>query len=415
MTNTYDFSRQPNETKFDHLVRISVDKINKLHNKEWTDIKDEFNFEHSSDNLRKYAKGWYLMVENNQSVVETDESPIINYKQTTEILGDGNQRSDKVIPMTDAQSKDVNFLLQSHGFNVDEWEITSAKNSIWNANSKTDGIRTLYSSKITVKPKVDGFNVEKFLEKLKSNVKQSKLSIVKNNQGENMLVIPFFDLHFGIATLQTYSEVLSKTISKIKSKKWDKILIIFGQDCLHNDGFTGQTTSGTMIDKVDMEQAWADLHTFYTSIFDEAIKNANSVDAIFSNGNHDQSMGWTFGKLLEYQYPQVNFDSQMKQFKGYLWKNIFIGATHGDKGANRIFEVFLAEYGKLIASATTKEILSGHLHHQKTIDKYGLVHRTLGSGVPTDEYHSDNGFVGAQKQFQLLEYNSDYPEAVYFV
>lgn len=417
--SNYDFSRQGNETKFQHLVRVSVDKINKLHNKDWTDIKEEFNFEHSSDNLRKYAKGWSLMTENGlveeETVTNSDDTPIIKYKETTEILGDGSHKSDKVIEMSPDQSKDANFLLKSHGFDIDEWEITSARNSIWNANTKNDGIKTLYSSKITVKPKVNGFNVDKFISNITNKVKASTLSPLKDTNGQNMLVIPFFDLHFGIATFESYSNVLSKTLSKIKSKKWDKILIIFGQDCLHNDGFTGQTTSGTMIDKVDMEQAWADLHLFYTMLFDESIVNSNSVDAIFSNGNHDQAMGWAFGKLIEHQYPQVNFDSQMKQFKGYSWKNIFIGTTHGDKAGNRIFETFLAEYGKLIALANTKEILSGHLHHQKTIDKYGLVHKTLGSGVPTDGYHADNGFVGAQKQFQLLEYNSDLPEAVYYI
>lgn len=403
------------------LVKEAVKKARRESDMDWLEIKDNFAFDQSAESLRKYSVAWKLLEDWNLVNFETVEqskklATENRYKETTEIKQDGTHASDKLVAMSEEDSKDVNFLLKAHGFDSGAWELLSAKNNIWNVSNGDLANKTLYSSKITVKPIANGVNFEELINNaVKANVKKSELIYKKDNRAENMLVIPYFDLHFGIATLETYKNLLNKTLSKIKSKKWDKVLIIFGQDSLHNDGFTGQTTSGTVIDKVDMEKAWADLHFFYTNIFNESIINANSVDAIFSNGNHDQSMGWAFGKLLEYQYPQVKFDSEMKQFKGYKWKNIFIGATHGDRGSNRIFEVYLAEYGKLIASSTTKEILSGHVHHQKTIDKYGLVHKTLGTGVPTDNYHADNGFVGAQKQFQLLEYNSDYPEAVYYM
>jgi len=403
------------------LVQDSLAKSRKDSDLDWTDIKEKHPImEHSSDILRRYSTGWKLLedwglVDFSKINISEDEKDLPAYKETTEILAGGVQRSDKLIKMDEKQSKDVDFMLKAHGFDPNEFELISVKNNIWNVSSKTQGVQTLYSSKISVKPKADKLNVEKLMSKFDKIIKKSEVQYAKNKEDENMLVIPFFDMHFGVATFKDYQETLQRTIKKINSKTWSKILIIFGQDLLHNDGFTGQTTSGTIIDKVDMEQAWADALAFYTMIFDESIFNSKSVDAIFSNGNHDQSMGWAFGKLLEQKYSQVKFDSKMKQFKGYVWENIFIGATHGDKGANRIFDAFLAEYGKLIALSNTKEILSGHIHHQKLIDKHGLVHRTLGTGALTDGYHEDNGFVGAQKQFQILEYNKNYPEAVYYV
>ncbi|RKJ71127.1 hypothetical protein D7X33_22615, partial [Butyricicoccus sp. 1XD8-22] len=132
MSLEYDFSRQPNENKFQHLVRVSVDKLNKLHNKEWIDIKEDFNFEHSAESLRKYASGWKILFENDgiEQINEVDNEPIIKYKENTEILGDGSQKSDKLIEMSLEQSKNPDYLLEAHGFDTNEWELTSAKNSI---------------------------------------------------------------------------------------------------------------------------------------------------------------------------------------------------------------------------------------------------------------------------------------------
>lgn len=409
-----DIKRLDGESITDWRFRVLLAKSKKEIDNSWKEIHEELETGLSIDTV---TKGTIFFPELEKYIVskyKLTEDELPKYKETVEIHKDGVQKSDKLIQLSHEEMKDEKSLLLAHNYNPDVWEITSAKNSIYDVNAKGGITKTLYSSRISVKKKENSFDVDKLVEKLKDGIKVSELNY-SNLNSENMLVIPYFDMHFGIATLDTYKEVLNKTINRIKSKKWDKILIIFGQDALHNDNFSGSTSSGTIIDKVDMEKAWSDLHSFYTVVFDESIQNSNSVDAIYSNGNHDKSMGWAFAKLLEYQYPQVKFDNEMKQFKGYLWNNIFIGTTHGDKASNRIFETFLAEYGKLIANAETKEILSGHIHHQKTIDKYGLVHKTLGTGVPSDEYHQSNGFVGSQKQFQMLEYNKNYPEAVYYV
>ena len=418
MTN-YDFTRQPNETKFQHLVRVSVDKINKLHNKDWTDIKEEFKFEHSSDNLRKYAKGWSLMAENGlvddtEQPINTDDSPIIKYKETTEILNDGTQRSDRVIEMSPDQSKDAKFLLESHGFNTDEWEITSAKNSIWNANTKADGIKTLYSSKITVKPKTKEFNIDDAINELKKHISPIKFNKPTVNEG-GLLEIPLFDLHFGIADLDYYKETLEKISSKITNKKWDTILFVIGQDGLHNDGFTGKTTSGTLIDKVDMEKAVQDIKQFYFTLITLAGDSSQNVNVVFSNGNHDQMVGYMFVQLLEVKFPDVNFDSQLKERKAFIWNDIFIGLTHGDKSGNRTTKAFLAEYGKQIATAKVVEVHTGHWHHEKSKDDFGIVVRTLSTGAKTDGYHYDNGFIGSMQRFQLFEYSEDALEAIYYV
>lgn len=404
-----------NEEKL-KLVKEALSKSKREISTDWLDIKDTHNFEHSGDNLRKYSTGWKLLEEwglvdfDNLQPINTD---MPNYKETHELVAGGLQKSDKLIKMNAQQAKDVDYVLSAHGFDGNEWELVSAKNNIWNVNSKLQGVQTLYSSKITVKPKVSGFNVDKFLEKI-DKIKPIKINRPKEFT-KSLLEIPLYDMHFGIGTIEHYLPVLYKISEKIASKKWDKILFTIGQDLIQTDGFTGQTTSGTIIGRVDVEKAWSDAYSFYKELIEEALQNSLEVDVIFSDGNHDQAMGWAFVKTLEATFPQVNFNTEMKKFKAFTWEEVFIGITHGDKAQNRLMNVFLAEYGSLIAKAKVKELHTGHLHHQITKDNFGIVQRTLGSGVPHDSYHYENGFIGAVKTFQLFEYSPDKLEAIYFV
>ncbi|WP_137744556.1 hypothetical protein [Robertmurraya siralis] len=119
------------------------------------ELTKRFNFKFTAPAIR----GRYQRISKDEE--QTD------YKETIEILHDGSHRSDKLLRMSSEQAKDVNYLLNAHGFNASEWELVSAKNNIWNVYSKKDKIQTLYSSKITVKPKKEGKSLEKLLETIK--------------------------------------------------------------------------------------------------------------------------------------------------------------------------------------------------------------------------------------------------------
>lgn len=410
----YNFERHQDETGFNQLVRISIDKINKLHSMDWLDVKEQFNFDQSAETLRKCAAGWKMLADNEELKALSNPEASPKYKETTEILNDGSHKSDKLITMSNEESKDVNYLLKAHGFDTDDWELTNARNNIWNVNTTAQGVQTLFSSKITVKPIGNGFNMEKLLESIKRDVQPIVVKQPVKTE-EKLLEIPLFDMHFGIADLNHYSETYSRILNQIESNSWDTILFAVGQDLFHNDGFTGKTTSGTMIDKVDMEKAWNDADSFYTELIKNSIENSKNVHVIFSNGNHDQGIAYGFVKMLEAKFPQATFDTKMKQRKGYVWNELFLGFSHGDKGAKRLEKNFLSEYGKEIAKASIVEIHSGHIHHEVTKDDFGIVVRSLATNAKTDDWHYDNGFIGAMKRFQLFEYSVDTLDAVYYV
>lgn len=409
----YNFSKLQGESEFRHLVRLCVDKLNKEHDLDWSEIVNMFGLSCSADHLRKKAYAYKEFVEN-EEIEELNSEENITYKETIEIMANGSQKSDKLVKMSAEQSKDVNYLLEAHGFDKVAWELVSARNNIWNVYSAQDGVQCLYSSKITVKPRVEGFDWEKFLESVNEKVKPINVGrIIKSSK--KLLEIPLYDMHFGVSDLEHYECHLIAILEKIESRHWDEILFVVGQDLLHNDNFRGQTASGTYIDKVDMEKAFDEALSFYSTLMHKAIEKSNRTKAIYVKGNHDESMSYGLFRVLKATFPEIVFDSSLKQRKAFVWEKVFIGLSHGDKGATRILENFISEFGKLIANAEVKEVHLGHLHTEKAKDQFGIMQRTLTTANKTDDWHDDNGFIGSNKRFQIFEYSPTKIDAIYYI
>jgi predicted phosphodiesterase len=409
-----NLERLQGETKFRHLVRLSIAKLNKEHSMDWLELVDMFNLDYSAETLRKKSYGWKDFIDN-EELEQLNSEEEITYRETNEILSNGSHKSDKLLKMTAEQSKNIDFILEAHGFDKESWELVNAKNNIWNVHSKQDGVQTLYSSKITVKPRVSGFDIDRLVELICE--KREPIIIEKKitDNYSKLLEIPLYDMHFGISTLDYYQKHLNEILHKIQSRSWEKVLFVIGQDLLHNNDFKGHTANGTPIEKVDMEKAFDEALYFYETIISKAIKQAKDVECIYVKGNHDESSAYGVFRVLKKAFPQVTFDSSLKQRKAFTWEKVFIGLSHGDKGANRILENFVSEYGKLIANAEIKEVHLGHLHTEKSKDQFGITQRTLATANKTDDWHEDNGFVGANKRFQLFEYSPSSLDAIYYI
>lgn len=411
MTN---LEKLQNESLNDYKWRILLDKTKGELDISWKEIDSLLNLGLASDTIRK---GTIFLPEfhdymYNKYTKNTQET--YNYKQTTELLNDGSQRSDKVIAMSDEQSKDSNFLLKSHGFNENEWEVVSAKNSIWNANTKADGIVTLYSSKITVKPKVNGFNVEKFIEKFSEKVKPTYIQ-QPTETTDKLLTLPFVDLHMGINTLADYQGKLDETLEIIQSKNWDTIYIPIGNDGLHVNNHKNTTANGTPIEHIDLDKASDEFYEFYTIILNNALEKSKNVVVDYVQGNHDADLTWMLIKMLAKQYPQVKWDTSMEVKKFFKWKNVLLINLHGDKSLQRVSKTLLTEYRDLVVGAKCVEIYSGHLHHERVIDEFGIVKRSLPSSCKVDQWHKDMAFEGSVKISQLFEYDEDKLKTIYHV
>lgn len=412
----YNFNKNADESELLHLIRVSVDKLNGLHNTSWEEIHSSFKPEYSCYTLRRYAPAWKLLIDNRDVKGINEILEGSNYKESFEIKNDGSQVSDKLIVINETDSKTPEFMLEAHGYDPKEWELVNSRNNIWNTNDKRNGVQTLYSSKITVRPLSNGFTIHDLVDVIQ---RDTKPVYTKINQlpveRESLLEIPLFDMHFGIGDLEYYTPVMEKIKNKIILGNYSHVLFIIGQDLLHNDNFKGMTSNGTSIDKVQMEKAWEDAEAFFGTLILTAIKHSQKVVVSYSGGNHDEALGWAFVRRLEALYPQASFDTKFKSKKAFVWNKIFIGYTHGDKGAARVIEAFTEEYREDLLRCTVRELHTGHLHAEKSKDKFGIMHRTLSTKAKTDDWHYDQNFMGAMKRFQLFEYSTDNLEAIYYV
>lgn len=334
-------------------------------------------------------------------------------KETVEIHADGSQSSHRLVRMSIEESKDPEFLLRAHGYSVDAWELVSARSNIWNAYSKQDGIQTLYSSRITVKPRAFVFSWDNLIEQFKTipGVTVQRPSVRK----AGYLNLPLFDMHFGVNDFEYYKETQSE-IAGLIDRGYKETLFIIGQDLLHNDDFRGRTSKGTQIQQIDMEKAWEDAMLFYVPLIELALEKCNRVAIIYSKGNHDESMSWAFVKCLEAKFPQARFDTRFRERKVHMLGTNFIGINHGDKKrVDNLTENFSTEFPLEWSRATTREIFTGHLHHERVLDKGGAVIRRMPTGNDIDSYHDDYGFTTAHKRFEVFEYSEDKVLRIHYV
>src|SRR5690606_19109768 len=100
-------------------------------------------------------------------------------------------------------------------------------------------------------------------------------------------------------------------------------------------------------------------------------------------------------KALEVKFPQVKWDTSLSTKKFLVWNDVVVVSLHGDKGLQRVVDTLITKYRNLITNAKVVEIHSGHLHSQKTVDKYGILIRTLPTKAIEDNWHEDMSFEGA--------------------
>lgn len=257
-------------------------------------------------------------------------------------------------------------------------------------------------TQVWVKQHADDNQIARLADFIRKNTKPTIISRETAEAVPEMLEIPLFDQHF---PLSDHLESLRELLEIIESRHWEEINIVIGQDLLHNDDMRGRTSSGRPIDKVDMVKAWEQARTFYASTVESALKSADTVNLIYSKGNHDESMSWAFVQMLKAAYPQLRVDDSLKQRKCIAWRRCFIGITHGAYKKSSLTDLcgqFTIQFTTEFADSDVREIHAGHLHREEEKDYYGVMCRRLSRNGTEDEWSDDEGLVGANKRFMVF-------------
>jgi hypothetical protein len=129
-------------------------------------------------------------------------------------------------------------------------------------------------------------------------------------------------------------------------------------------------------------------------------------------GNHDIASSVWLRAIMSHTFrenPRVTVDDSPWPFYMYRWGSVFIGWHHGhlQKMDNLplLFATdpkFKAEYGQCIYTY----IHTGHMHHQKVIDKGGIIveqHTTLSAR----DAHGARGFLISNREAKAITYHKD--------
>ena len=265
-----------------------------------------------------------------------------------------------------------------------------------------------------IKQALDDGQWDKLLDVIHESTEPIKIEPIVES-GTGMLEIPLTDMHL---PLSDHTDSVGRLLHIIERQAWDEINIVIGQDLFHNDDMRGRTASGRIIEKVDIPAAWEMAKMIWFNVIDASLRQAGRVNLIYSIGNHDESLAWSFVQMLKDHYPQVNVDDRLKQRKCISWNGCFIGLTHGHYMKNKMHDLrgqFTIEFPEEFSRAAVREIHAGHLHSEAEGDLYGVMVRRLSRNGETDQWSEDEGFVGSHKRFMVFEWAPGWLRAVDYI
>ena len=351
------------------------------------------------------------------------------YRSTTEINKDGTFTSDKLLVMSEEDSKDVNYLLKAHKYSISAWELISARNNIWNVHSKADGIQTLYSSKIVVKPRENYIwtkeDATKIFNGLTSNYKE-KINIIpkqyeKNN---NILVLPIADFHYGLysdilstgndynlqVAEKSYYQVLNDIKSRVENKQFEKVVYVVGNDFINSDNLSNTTTAGT---PQDTSASWFMLVTKATQLIVDGIDMLSTiapVDVLYVTSNHDLHTMFGIMQTIEAYYRKnknINIDTSPLPRKYYKFGKTLLSLSH-DMKVKKALETISVEAKNDWSECEHIILMLGHLHQAMIYEKQGYLEMMR---LPTisgfSRWSNTKGYVQTDKKNQAFIIDGD--------
>lgn len=305
-------------------------------------------------------------------------------------------------------------LIRIHGFNPDEVKLKSATSNEWTTPVNGETYYN-YQSKIVVVEKEQEISIEKIMELLE-DVPQTTIELICDEIPKEYLLIPLADMHFGLNTKEDYEQLKREIADRIMNG-YEEILFTLHGDYFHVDNFKNTTEKGTRIDDVDFEQGIKDGYEFISGLLELALKYSPNVKLAYLKGNHAPSVDYMFMLLLEAKYPQIKFQGEIEEFK-HMWlgpHSIFL--HHGDKvkSPTKLHQIMTAKFRKEWGDSKSCYLITGHMHHEKSLSFAGVTWYQLQSPSKATSYEKDNGFNTSESGQMLFEFNETKRTAIYYI
>lgn len=307
-------------------------------------------------------------------------------------------------------------ILLMHNLDPSEFQIKTIKRNQWQMTTGEGDSHWNYQSTITAEPiRDDKLSPERLVEHFK-DLKPRKFNIRDDIDLLNYLLIPIADPHFGFNTLEDYEGLLNDILDQIH-EGYAEILITLHGDYFHVDNLLGTTEKGTKVDDINLYQAAQDGHDFIASIIETSLKNCPCVKLVYLPGNHAPSNDMIFTMGLKKLYPDLEVDDAPSDFK-HSWlgpHSIFM--HHGDKRSDprKLLEVFISRYAKEWGESNSRYLITGHLHHEKSLSVAGMTHYQVMSPSKASSFEIKNGFNTSEDGMMLFEFDDVKRRKIYYL
>lgn len=368
---------------------------------------------------------------------ERDSIKEISELQSTQIdlsiNKDGSQTRNALLELSEEEIKTPELLLKAHGYDIKEFELVNSKNSMWHQNSKTDGLKTLYCSKITVRPRneISMEAVQEIFDKLSRNTTES---VIKNKNiisqedfeisvNSECFVLNFFDVHF--AKLAHTSETgdgydykiakkrMIESVNKYKEhyqniKFFDKIYFAIGNDFFNSEP-TGDTIRGTrQHNDCNYSVMFEEGCQALIEVIDILRTMGDKVIIPLVQGNHSTYTEYYAAQFLKAWYrncDDVIVDAEATPRKYYQFGINLFGFTHNSEEKNRIYTLMQNEAPQMWANTIERTWFTGHLHSEDVKQVDGIFIRQAPTMCGTDTWHKVKGYFNPIKRTQGFVYD----------
>ena len=352
-----------------------------------------------------------------------------DHPTSTEYKQDGTVVYDKLIEIMEGEEITPEVIMKAHNITPGKWEVVSYRNNYWHSQVKGGKRLVMYQSRLVVKPKKQGVSYEQidaFFNDMMQRYERPARLAPRHTGGGCMAEVNIADLHFGklcwhgdtgnnfdykIAR-EMFLQIVSDICGELQNKPLDFIRFVWANDFFNSDTTSKTTTAGT---PQDTDIRWQKLFSVGCEMLIAAVDmlaQVAPVETFYTPSNHDEMTGYYAIKMLEAWFrndERVRVDTDARTRKYYLYGNVLIGYTHGDKEKPRNLQMVMPnEAREMWGKAKYCEMHAAHLHSEHAINEAnGVIVRRIASPTATDTWHYESGYVGAVRKAQTFIYDKE--------
>lgn len=346
------------------------------------------------------------------------EEEIVEYISSTRKVNNEKGTLESTLVL-DYEPKDDLELAALHKINLDKYVITNYWSKVLPSGKFTSSVFSKLKKAQDYTPE----DFAKFLQEYKPKHYTTTFSSTGLDEKKTVDVeISLSDFHLAKKVIDgnndievrkaAYMHVVQELVKNVRGVyNIDVVVLPISNDFFHTDNYQHATTAGTPQDTiVDYAQEYEAGFDLLVQAIDFLKANAEEVQVVLVQGNHDRTKSYYLAHALEVYYsedPTVYFDRTSSLVKAVVLGNTFIGYHHGNCKIEDLPLLFAThkEYSTYFGNAVYREVHTGDKHHYMAKEVKGVRIQQMPSLSGTDRWHSDNNFVHSIRAGLALVYD----------